>query len=159
MNNVADVNVSGGDIRALNLRMAPQAKIRVALDEHFLVDRAVWIMANDAAFAQRRMFKDERSCLVAMTLRAAFILPRHRQSSRRSENVAAVRVVALHAVHVAFDDRMVLRQIKLRVHVEMTLKTGRRVIVWIDDELRRAAGFDVFATWPMAGFAAGLSNH
>lgn len=156
---VADVNVSAGNVRALDLRMAAQAKIRVALDEHFLVDRAVWIMTDDAAFAQRRMFKDKRARLVAVTLRAAFILPRHRQSARRFENIAAMWIMALHATHVAFDDRVMLRQIKFRVHVEMTLETGRWVVARIDDKFSAAPGLDVLAARPVAGFAACLAGH
>ena len=94
-----------------------------------------------------------------MTLRATFILSRHRESARRLENVAAMRIVALHAAHVAFDDRMMLRQIEFRVNVEMTLKTGSRIVARIDDELRGTAGLDVFAAGTVAGFAAGLAGH
>ena len=156
---VADINVPGRNIRALHLRVAAQAKIRVALDEHFLVDRAVRTVAGDAAFAQRRMFKHKRPRLVAMTLRAAFILPRHRQPARRFENVPAMRIVTLHAAHVAFDDWMMLRQIEFRVDVEMTLKTGRRIVARIDDELRSTAGLDMFAAGTVAGFATSLAGH
>ena len=76
----------------------------------FWLIEAVRTVAGDAAFAQRRMFKNKRPRLVAMTLRAAFILPRHRQPARRFENVPAMRIVTLHAAHVAFDDWMMLRQ-------------------------------------------------
>ena len=116
-------------------------------------------MAGRAAFAHRVVLEDKRPRLVAMALRAAFVLTRHGESVRRFENVAAVRVVAIHATHVALDDGMMLRQIKFRVDVEMTLKTGRRVFAWIDDELRGAAGFDVFAAGTVAGFAAGFGHH
>lgn len=156
---VTDVNVAARNIRALDLRMAAQAKIRVALDEHFLVDRTVWTVAGDAAFAHRRMFKDNRARLVTMTLRTAFIWPRHRQPARRLENVATVRVVAIHATHVAFDDRMMLWQIEFRVHIQMALKTGSWVFTGIDDELGTTAGLNVFAARPVAGFTAGLANH
>jgi len=154
--NVADVNLLA---HRLDLCVAAQAKVRVALDEHFLIDRAMRIVANDAALTHRRMFKDEWPRLVAMTLRATFILPRHGQSARRLENVAAMRVMALHAAHVAFDDRMMLRQIKLRVDVEMTLKAGSRIFARVDDEISAAAGLDVFAARPVAGFAAGFTDH
>jgi len=156
---VADVNVPAGNVHALHLRVAAQAKIRVALDEHFIIDRTVRIVTNDAAFAHSRMFKNKRACLVTVTLRTAFILPCHGQPAGRFENITAVRVVALHAAHVAFDDRMMLRQIKFRVNIEMTLETRRRVITRVDDEIGAAAGFDVFAARTVTGFAAGLAGH
>ena len=156
---VADVDVSGGNIRPLHLRVAAQAKIRVACDKHLLVDRAVGIVAGGATFAHRRMLENKRAHLVAMTLRAAFVLPRHRESVRRFQNVAAVRVMALHAIHVAFDHGMVLRQTEFRVDIEMALKAGCGVVVRIDDEFCAAAGLDVLAAGAVAGFAAGLADH
>ena len=50
---VADIDVPGGNIRALRLRMAAQAKIWIALDKHLLVNRTMRIVANNAAFAHR----------------------------------------------------------------------------------------------------------
>ncbi len=155
----ADENVPAGNRRALDLRVTAQTEIRVAHHEHFLVDRTMRIMTNDAAFAHRRVFKDKRARLVAMTLRAAFILPRHGQAARRFECVAAMRIMALHATHVAFDDRMMLRQIKFRVDVKMALKTGRRVVARVDDEFSAATGLDVFAARTVARLAAGLAGH
>ena len=52
-----------------------------------------------------------------------------------------------------------LRQIKFRVNIEMTLETRRRVITRVDDEIGAAAGFDVFAARTVTGFAAGLAGH
>ena len=145
--------------RRLNLCMAAHAKIRIAVDEHFLVDRTVRSMTGDAAFAHRLVFKNKRARLVAMALCAAFIMPRHGQAARRFENIAAMGIVALPAIHVAFDDRVMLWQIKFRVDVEVTLKTGRRVLARVDDEPGAAAGLDVFAARPVTGFAAGLADH
>ena len=155
MKRVADVNLAAG---RLDLCVAAQAKIRIAVDKHFLIDRTMRAMTDDAAFAHRRMREDERSGLVAMTLRTTFILPRHGQSARRLENVVTVRVVALHTIHMSLDDGMVMRQIKFRVDVEVALKTGRRVFARVDDKIG-AAGLNVFAARPMTGFAARLANH
>jgi hypothetical protein len=139
--------------------MAPHAKIRIALDEHFLVDRTVWSMTNDATFAHRRVFENKRARLVTMTLRAAFIMPRHGQSARRFENIAAMRVMALHATHVPFNDRMVMRQVKFRIDVKVTLKTGRRVFARVDDKISATADLDVFAARSVTGLATGLASH
>ena len=155
---VADKDMSGQNIRSLDLCVAAHTKIRIAFNEHFLVDRTVRAMTDDAAFAHRRMRENEWPGLVAMTLRTAFILPRHGQSARRFENVASVWIVALHAVHVALDDRMVMRQIKFRVNVKVALKTGSGVFARVDDEIGTPR-LDVFAARPVTGFAAGLASH
>lgn len=156
---VADVNVAGGNIRALDLRVTAQAQVGVVSHEHFLVDGTVRTMANRAAFVQGFVFKNKGPGLGLMTLGAALVLPRHRQPARRFEDVAAVRIVAVHAIHVAFDDRVMVRQVEFRLHIEMALKTGLRFFAGVDDELRRAAGTDVFAAGAMAGFAPALAGH
>ena len=156
MIHVADVKLAAG---LLDLCVAAHAKIRVAFDEHLLVDRTVWTMADDAALAHRRMHKDEWSGLVAMALRTAFVLPCHGQSARRFENIAAVRVMALDTVHMPFDNGMMMRQVEFCVDVEMTLKTGRRVLARVDDKISTATRLNVFAARPVTGFTAGLVNH
>lgn len=153
---VADEN---GSIGTLNLRVTAQAKVGIAFDQHLLIDRAVWVVTNVATFAQRFVLEDKGSCLFAVALRATFVLSRHRQSARRFENVAAVRIVAIHTTHAAFNDRMMLRKTEFGMNIKMTLKTGRRVIARIDDECCAAAGFDVFAAGTVTGFATGFADH
>ena len=154
MVHVADIDLLA---RCLDLSVATQAEIRIALDQHFLVDGAVRGMASDAAFAHGRMLKDVRPRLIAMALGATFILSRHGQASCRPKDIAAMGIMALDATHVAFNYRMMLREIELSVDVEMALKTGRRVLTRIDDEIG-AAGLDVTAAGSMAGFAPGLAG-
>jgi len=156
---VADINMSAGNVRALHLGVAAQAKIRVAVHEQLLIYRAVWIMTQGAAFAHRRMLKNKRTRLIAMALLAAFVLAGHGQSARRFDNIAAVRVMALPAIHMTLDHRMMLRQIKFRVNVEMALKAGGRFLVRVDDEIRASACLDVLAAGAVTGFAAGITNH
>jgi hypothetical protein len=153
---VADQNHPAG---TLNLRVTTQAKVGITFNEHFLIDRTVRVVTNDTAFAHGFVLEDKGSCLFAVTLRATFALSRHRQSARRFENVATVRVVALRTAHAAFNDRMMLWETEFGLNIEMTLKTGRRVVARIDDELRAAAGFDVFAAGTVAGFATGFAGH
>ena len=117
------------------------------------------VVTRGATFAQRLVFKDEWSRLLAMTLRATFILPGHRQSADGFEDVAAVRIMALDTTHVSFDDRVMLRQVEFRLNVEMTLKAGGRVLAGVDDEFGAAAGLDMFAAGAMAGFATGFTGH
>jgi hypothetical protein len=156
---VADENMAGGNIRALHLCVTAQAKVGIIIDEHFLVDRTVRVVTNGAPLAQSRMFKNERPGLGLMTLGAALILLRHGQPARRFEDVATVRIVTIHAIHVSFDDRVMMRKIEFRLNVEMALETRCRFFTGINDELRRAAGTDVFAAGTVTGFAPTLARH
>jgi len=142
----------------LCLRMTAQAKIWVALRKHLLIDRAVGIVTDSAAFAHGFVFEDKWTRLLAMALLAAFVLPCHGQSTFRLENVAPVRIVALDATHVTFNDRMMLRQAKFRLNVRVTLKTGCRIISRVDDEFGAAARLDVFAAGTVTGFATCASG-
>src|SRR4051812_24748491 len=103
---MTDVNLPGSDPSALHLRMAFQAQVRVVFDQQLPVNRAVRIMTHRAAFSQRFMLENKRPRLFAMTFGAVFIEARHRESSPRFENVAAVWVVALNTIHPSLDHRM-----------------------------------------------------
>ena len=142
--------------RALHLRVAAEAEIVVGLREHHAVDRTVRVVTGRAAFAQGGMFEDKGPSLLAMALGAVFIAPGHGQASRQLEDVFAVRVVALRAIHAAFSDGMMRGQLKFRLRLQMTAEAGVRVPSGIDDEFAdAAANLDVFATRTVAGFAAG----
>ena len=144
----------------LDLGVALETKVRVTLDEHLAVNRAVRVVANGTAFAKGLVLEDERTGLLAMTLRAILVQPRHGQAARGFKDVAAMRVVTLHAIHTAFDYRMTLRQMKFRLGLKMALETGRRVLARVDDELAPPpARFDVLAGWTMTGFASRLAGH
>jgi len=150
---LTDENLAGSLV--LHLGVALQAKIRVALRQHLPIDRAVRFMTDRATFPQRLMFEYERACLIPMAVSAVLVHSSHGQSACRFEDVGAVGIMALHAVHPAFEDGMMLRQIELSSRVQVALKTGGGVFARIHDELAAsAAAFDMFAPWPVAGFAA-----
>ena len=65
-----------------------------------------------------------------------------------------VRVVAIGAAHFAFQHRMVVRQLKLRPHFQVTLEASFRRLTRIDDRVRCAAAFNVQSSRPMTRFAA-----
>ena len=93
-----------------------------------------------------------------MTLRAVLVQPRHGKAARRLENVAAVRVVALNAIHLTFHDRVMLRQTKFGLSLQMALETGARILAGIHNEFATAApGFDMLASRAMARFATRLA--
>jgi hypothetical protein len=156
---VSDIKMAGRDVGALVLRVAAQAKIGVVINEHFLVDGAVRVVADGATFVHGFVFEDERPRLVLMALRATLVLPGHCQASSRFKDIAAMRIVAVHAVHVTFNDRMMLGQIEFALHIEMTLKAGVGLFAGIDDELCFAAGPDVLAAGSMTGFTAAGAGH
>jgi len=152
---VAYVHLS---IAALDLRVAFEAEIRIAFDQKLPIHRAMRIVANRAAFAHRLVLEYERPRLLAMALRAIFILPRHRQPARRFKNVHPVRVVALDAIHLPFNNGMMLWQVELGLRLQMALETRRRVLPWVNDELAAATtGFNVLAARAVARFATGLA--
>jgi hypothetical protein len=63
-------------------------------------------------------------------------------------------IVALHAIHVAFDDGVMLRQIKFRVHIRVALETRARIFAGIYNHSPPAYAH-MFAPWAVAGFATG----
>lgn len=146
-------------VDTLRLRMATETQIAVRLPQHRAIDGTVGAVARGAAFADCRVLEHEGSCLFAMTLGAAFILPRHGQSAAGGlKNIAAVRVVALRTVHVAFDDGMMRRQLKFRARLRVASETGLRFVHGIDDEFSAAAaGFNMPAAGAVARFATGAA--
>ena len=115
-------------------------------------------MAGRAAFAHGFMLENKRLRLFAMALGTGFVQARHGQAARGFENVAAVRVMALHAVHATFEHRVMLRQVEFRLRLQMALKAGSRVLAGIDDEpAAPATGLNVQTAWPVAGFATALA--
>src|ERR1035441_6024838 len=114
-------------------------------------------MADRAALPQRGMLKDKGPGLLPVALSAGFIQTCHRQPAGRFEEVAAVRVVALRAVHLLLRHRVVLRKLKFRLLLAMALKASRGVFAGIDDELAPpAAPGDVQAPRSVARFATRL---
>lgn len=115
-------------------------------------------MTHRAALAKRFMLEDERACLFAMTLSTGLVLSRHEQTGRRFKNVHAMRIVALHAVHPAFEHRVMLGQAEFCVGLQMALKAGRRVFSRIDNKFpATTASGNMFAARSMAGFASGIT--
>ncbi len=156
----ADVDFPGSNARSLNLRVALETKVRITFDQQLPVHGTMRRVTHSAAFAQGFVFKDQRTRLLAMTGRAAFVEARHRESAGRLEDVAPVRVVTVHAVQPPFDDRVVVRQIEFRVRLQVTLEAGRRVLAGIDDKLTpTAAHRDVLAARTVARFASRLIGH
>ena len=133
-----------------------QAEIVVSLDQHFRINRAMRVVTDGTAFAQRLMLIDKGLGLLAMTGGARFVQARHREAPARLADIPSVRIVALDAIHFVLNHRVMLRQVELRVRLQMTIETRCRISPRIDNKLApSSARCDVFAPRTMAGFAPG----
>ena len=136
---------------ALYLGMAFETKVWITLDQQLPIHRAMWVVTDRAAFSQRFMFKNKGTRLFTMTFCAILVETSHRQAPRRFENVATMWIVAGHAIHPPLDDRVMVWQVEFSMGLKMALKTGRRILSGINNELAApASGIDVFAARPMA---------
>ena len=136
--------------RALHLCMTSQAEVRVRLNEHFPVHGTMWMVTRRAAFPQRFMLKDETAGLIAMAARALLVQSRHGQAARRFHDVTAVRIVALHTVHLPFANGMMLREVEVSVDFEMAREARLRIPARIENEFSSSTGCDVFAAGTVA---------
>ena len=153
---VTDVDVTCSGF--LNLGMTFQTEIGIALNEHFSIDRSVRVVANGASFAEGFVLEDKWPSLLAMTLRAIFVKPCHRQSAGWFKNIRPVRVMTFHTVHAPFQHGMSLRQLKLGMGLQVALEASLGIFSWVDNKLASpTSGFRVFAAWTVAGFASGLA--
>jgi hypothetical protein len=142
--------------------MAFQAKIIIPLDKHLIRNGPMGLMADRATFPQRLVLVNHRPRLLAMAFGARLVQPRHagsgphaqRRAMRRLENVRAVRIMALDAVHSALDDWMMLRQLKLGMDVQVAGEACLRVAARVYDMSSAAAGLDVQACGPVARLAS-----
>ena len=148
---IAEANVNLPTTAVLHLRMASETQIGIALDQQLPVHRAVRVVTNRAAFPQRLMLEDEWPGLFAMAFRAILVEPRHRQAACGLYNVGTMGIMALHAIHAALQDRMMLWKVEFGEGLEMTLEAGGWFFSRVDDELAAAAAsLEVFAPGSMA---------
>lgn len=133
---VIDVADQDRVIHGLPLEVTLQAKRLVSLLQQPLIDRAVRGMTGGAAFTDRLVFKDKRPALGDMTLKADIVLTQEGQPTTVHmlghacaspfHHVALVWFMTIRATHLAFDDGVTMRQLKLRANIEVTLQAGLR---------------------------------
>jgi len=139
------------------IRVTLEAECRIAFGEHLLVHRAMRAVAGRAAFLNRIMSEYKVGTLGTMALGAGFI-PAVELGAAAFNGIALVRVMAIRAGHLAVQHLVGERHAELRLGIQVTLEAGFRGFVGIHDRARTAAGFDVFATWAVAGFAAHIDG-
>ena len=133
----------------LLLEVTLQAKRVIPFVQHPRIDRAVWRVANDATFTQRFMLIHEWSALGGVTLHAGVICAHEREAAAFDrllharapalDRAAPMRIVAIGATHLSFQHWVSVRQLKLCAQSGVTLETGFRIFVRIDD-VRLAGG-------------------
>ena len=139
--------------------MTLETEVVVAFDKHFGIDRSVRLMTNGATLPKRFMLEGVDFCLLAMALRTRLVEPRHGQTASGLHDVHAVRVMALNAIHFAFNHRMVLWKIELGVGLEMAIKTSGRIFARIMNQAPPTADRNVPAAGPVARFTASQVAH
>ena len=116
-----NASTTTGDV---SLRMTSEAKVGITLCEHRPIHGSMRLVTDNATFAHRLVFESKRARLFAVTGGAGFIHARHRQPALGFESVAAVRIMALHAVHPVFQNGVMLRQLEFRMRRKMAFEAG-----------------------------------
>ncbi len=142
-----------------DLGMTLQAQIVVTFGEQTGVNGTVRLVACTASFFQGLVPEHEQPRLLLVTLAALIVTTRHRQAARRLHDVHPVRIMTNHAVHLAFLQGMMMRQMELGLHIPMAIQACLRVASGIVDEhAQAAAGRRVLAARAVAGLAPGQTG-
>jgi hypothetical protein len=147
---ISDENMPG---LFLFLKMAFQAKSLVALVQHPLVDRAVRRMTDHTALTHCLVLVHPGAPLRGVALEASLVSAQESKATafERLLNIGPatldcdtdVWIMAISAAHFAFQHRMMMRQLELCPHFQVTLETSFRRLTRIDDRVRCAAAFNV----------------
>jgi hypothetical protein len=158
---IADEDLAVG---GLLLEMALQAEIGAALGEQLLVHRAVRGMAGNATLANCFVLENKWPALGGVTFQAGAVRTQHSDATTLHflrhvgpaafDRVALVRVMAIGAAYLAFEHRMMMRQVERGADIGVTLETGRRRFPRIYDLAPVAPALDVQTSGAVAGFAS-----
>ena len=106
-------------------------------------------MTGQATLAHGLVLKYKWPALRGVALEASFVSAQESNAAgfKRLLDIGAaaldcdplVRVVTIRAAHFAFGHRMMVRQLKLSAHFQVTLETSFRRLARIDDRMGRAA--------------------
>jgi len=121
-------------------------------------------MTDHTTLPHRLVLVNKGSALGGMALKASLVSAQESKAAAFEhllnigpatlDGDSDVRVVAIGAAHFAFQHRMVVRQLKLRPHFQVTLETSFRRLTRIDDRVCCTAAGNVEASRPMTRFAA-----
>jgi len=161
---VSDENLS---VAGLLLEVTLEAKVRVALREQPLVDRAVRRMAAHAAFPHRFMLEHEWPALRGVALETSFVMAEQCRPPTRDllgqirsaafNGIALVWIMAIRAADFSLEDGMMMRQLERRFHFRVALETSGWRFSRIDNkDVASASGLHVQAAWAVTRFAANV---
>lgn len=150
-----DITNEDGAGGVLLLEMAAQAKRLIARNQQTRIDAAMWIVTGDATFAHRLMLEHKWTLLRRVAFNANIIF-RHEFRPAAFNHVTFVRIVAINAADLAFDDGMVRGQIELSLLIQMTCETCLRRLVRINDSVGRAARLNMETAGTMTRFAPNI---
>ena len=147
---VSNENVAG---YFLLLEVALQTERRIAFIQQALVDGSVRRMADRAPLPHRLMLIDKWATLLRVTLEAGFVSAEECKSASMKPLLDVrrgalsgdpfVRFMTIAAAHLAFEHRMMMRQLKCRADVQVALETSVRRLSRVDDRASAAAGLNV----------------
>jgi hypothetical protein len=149
------IDISDKDVprHLLLLEMAFQAKRLVSFVQHSLVNRAVRRMADHTALTHCFVLVNKWAALGGVALEASFVSAQESKAPgfehllnvgpATLDRNSDMRIMAIGAAHSPFQHRMMMRQLELCAHFEVTLETSFRRLTRIDDRVRRAATLDV----------------
>jgi len=151
-------------IDVLLLKMAFETKRGVPIDEHFLVNRSMWRMTSHAALTHSLVLEHERASLGSMAFETRFVSAKEshpaapeflmKSGATALNRVAFVRIVTIGAIHLVLENRMMMRQLKLRAYLQVALETGVRISMRINDVAPSTARLHVFASRAVTRFAS-----
>ena len=120
------------------LEVAFQAEVGVALRQHFGINRAVWFVAERAPFANGLVFEHVRPSLGRMAFEACFVRGGQRCSASQDRRTA-MRIMTVSTAHLSCQDRMAVWEVEFSPFIQMTLKTGFRGFLGIDNRVESSA--------------------
>jgi hypothetical protein len=165
---VIDIADQNRIVHRLPLEVALKTKCLVAFLEQSLVDRAMRRMASGTTFADCFVFINKRAALRGVTLKANIVLAQKRQPATQDmlshacaptfHGAALVDLVTIRTIHLPFQNRVAMRELKLRANVQVTLEARLRRAPRIDDQVRRAAALRMQTSGAVARFASGVGR-
>lgn len=118
------------------------------------------IVTGDAAFSHRFVLENKWARMLQVTLRALLVAPSHGEPRRRLKDFHSMWIVAIDTVHLPFNHRVMVRQTKLGLLVDVAIQTRLWIAPWVVDlTLNLPTARHVGAARSMARFAAGRAGH
>jgi hypothetical protein len=145
-----DLGITGGG-RAL--KVALEAEICVAGDQHLGVYRAVRVMAGCAPFTHCIVNEYKGTFLRRMALGAGFVLGLESRAALALDGIAFMRVMTVTASDLARHYWMAVGKAELTALVQMALEAGLWILGRIDNRTLAAASLHVGASSSVASLA------